>query len=239
MSKKKITLLALCALLLAGGVWDYFRYANRTNAAAVWGWLVTRQFEWSHSSTDVVTELAAWPELKSLAGSGKGFADPAVVVPREGARPSMVRGVPHRQIDQHPDAANRKRLEERLASLQDFKNSPLPIKFSPSLWELTGAQALIAQGCEASNGCRADLVRTKGEFSHLHSHDGSAHMMLAPADAKLALERGWAEVFPIAGGLGGRIPWIVLVYAPRNPQEEQVFMHLLQASAQHALSKQP
>jgi hypothetical protein len=61
---------------------------------------------------------------------------------------------------------------------------------------------------------------TFNEIVHLHPLDGSLHMSLAPLDAKLVIEKGWGERFPLSGTI---IPFTyIMVYAPRSGENEAV-----------------
>ncbi|KAF2240512.1 hypothetical protein BU26DRAFT_525977 [Trematosphaeria pertusa] len=71
-----------------------------------------------------------------------------------------------------------------------------------------------------------------GEVCHAHPSDGSLHMTLHPADAKIVLESGWGERHPLARGGWCRrfVPReFVLIYAPRNEQEIEVVMRIIAA----------
>ncbi|KAI8963679.1 hypothetical protein F5Y11DRAFT_141224 [Daldinia sp. FL1419] len=76
---------------------------------------------------------------------------------------------------------------------------------------------------------------TEGEFAHVHG-EGSVHVTLSPADAKAAIEAGWAERHRLAGVFGSRamVPWgYVLVYAPRDEEEFAVYRELVLAGARY------
>ncbi|KAI0106677.1 hypothetical protein F4814DRAFT_67009 [Daldinia grandis] len=76
---------------------------------------------------------------------------------------------------------------------------------------------------------------SNGEFAHVHG-EGSAHVTLSPADAKAAIEAGWAERHRLSGVWGARavVPWgYVLVYAPRDEGEFAVFCGLVLAGARY------
>lgn len=223
---------ALTAGLLAGiAWWDYRRYAARTNAHAVWAWAVTRILQTTRGSLSrLALDVAA---LKPRAAGQRTFLDRAEIPLRAGARPDMVHGLPHRQLDQHPSAGMRKALLERVAAMTDLPGAAARTKFQPSLWELTGAEALVVQDCAAHN-CSAELMRAKGEFAHVHSHDGSLHLMMALPDIVTVIERAWGEYFAVSGALGGKVPHIALAYAPRTPEELEIALRLLKAAWQFA-----
>jgi hypothetical protein len=71
------------------------------------------------------------------------------------------------------------------------------------------------------------------EVCHAHPSDGSLHMTLHPADAKLVLERGWGERHPLARGgwLERFVPsGFVLVYAPRTLDEVDIIERMIKAA---------
>lgn len=82
---------------------------------------------------------------------------------------------------------------------------------------------------------KTTLNRTcNGEICHAHAIDGSMHMTLHPADAKLILERGWGERHPLAkGGWLTRFvpPTFLMVYAPRNEVELGVVVDIIRSAA--------
>lgn len=235
--RKKTILISLAvflAILSVLAVRDYGAYASRTNASAVWAWAVTRWLEFRNPNMDFVTDSSLLKNAMAEEGGNRAFLDASSISPRNGNRPQMVRGVPHRQLDQHPGAGTLSVMNLRLSALGDFGDSGAKrISYSPSLWELTGAQALIVKDCTPLT-CSASLIRTKGEFAHLHSYDGSFHVQLSPKDMAFVIESGWGELFPISGALWGKIPYVVLVYAPRTREETDIVSKILIASFEYA-----
>lgn len=68
---------------------------------------------------------------------------------------------------------------------------------------------------------------------HAHPSDGSLHLTLHPADAKVLLEMGWGERHPLAKGGWFRrfVPReFVLVYAPRTEGDVGVVMDVVAAA---------
>jgi len=60
------------------------------------------------------------------------------------------------------------------------------------------------------------------------------HVTLHPADAKLVIEKGWAQRHPLARGgwLSRFVPeGFMMVYAPRNEEEVEVVMRIVRAAA--------
>jgi hypothetical protein len=73
-----------------------------------------------------------------------------------------------------------------------------------------------------------------GEVCHAHPSDGSLHMTLHPADAKLVIEAGWGERHPLAKGGWMRrfVPKeFIMVYAPRDELEVALVMEVVCAAA--------
>ncbi|KAF2761505.1 hypothetical protein EJ05DRAFT_482382 [Pseudovirgaria hyperparasitica] len=81
----------------------------------------------------------------------------------------------------------------------------------------------------------APIVRTcRGEVCHLHPSDGSMHLSLHPADAKIVLEAGWGERHPLAQGGWMRrfVPReFMMVYAPREEEDVRVLVEIVSAAA--------
>jgi hypothetical protein len=76
--------------------------------------------------------------------------------------------------------------------------------------------------------------RCKQEVCHAHASDGSLHMSLHPADAKLVLEACWGERHPLSrGGKFERfVPAdFVMVYSPRDQAEVETVMRIIKAGA--------
>lgn len=62
--------------------------------------------------------------------------------------------------------------------------------------EATALSQLFLSGLHAP---RRDAASKQREFAHLHAHDGSLHVVLAPQDAALLLSRRWGELHRLAG----------------------------------------
>jgi len=73
----------------------------------------------------------------------------------------------------------------------------------------------------------------KHELFHIHPVDKSLHCMLDTSDAKLLVEKGWAEWFGIAGRVGQK-PGTVLVYAPRSTEEMDIMVRIWDAAISFA-----
>jgi hypothetical protein len=83
---------------------------------------------------------------------------------------------------------------------------------------------------------------TKGELGHVHG-ETSLHLYLSPADAKVVIEKGWAERHRLARAQ----PWyfgkmkymwgigdsFLIIYAPRDQEELDILKRLIRASAEY------
>ncbi|KAK5120911.1 hypothetical protein LTR85_005695 [Meristemomyces frigidus] len=141
---------------------------------------------------------------------------------RQGPRPETRGIAPHRQITQKPD----KGVYEKLA--QAIKNMGA-----------SNENLLIGTSCFEKHGTGLFSISPakstcQGEICHAHPSDGSMHMTLHPADARIVLEAGWAERHPIArGGWFERfVPGgFVMVYAPRDDREIETVLRIVSAAA--------
>ena len=146
---------------------------------------------------------------------------------RRGSRPTTSSTFPHRQLDQQPDgAAVREDVARRAFALDGVVEGP-------SLISVPGARGLfLDEGCPT--GPTTAFLRER-EFAHLHPDpDWSLHLALPDETADLAIDRGWAELHLVA-----RTPElpgsVVLVYAPRDHEEAEVVLALLEASRDFAV----
>jgi hypothetical protein len=141
---------------------------------------------------------------------------------RRGARPTTTTAFPHCQLDQQPaDRGLVDDLARRALALGGVVERD-------SIISVPGARGLfLAEDRPA--GPDAAFLRGR-EFAHFHPRpDGSLHLALPDATADLAIERGWAELHLIART--DRLPGsVVMVYAPRDPEEAEVVWTLLQAA---------
>jgi Family of unknown function (DUF5519) len=102
----------------------------------------------------------------------------------------------------------------------------------PSAISVPGARAIwLSEGVPA--GPREAFMIGR-EFAHIHPMpDGSLHAALPPEVAEVAVEEGWAEQHPVARM--GYIPEnVVMIYAPRNDQELEIVVGLVEESRRYA-----
>ncbi|KAI1758857.1 hypothetical protein GGR53DRAFT_197898 [Hypoxylon sp. FL1150] len=150
--------------------------------------------------------------------------------PRSGPRPDVPTFVgPQRQTSQQAASQIREGQEAFLHALAAA--NPAEIRVRPSNLEGPLFNSLwLAEGL----AIRDEIKRLHGEFAHPHG-EGSTHLVLSLKDAADAIEKGWAERHRISG-VGGLMPWgFVLIYAPRDEREMEVWKRFVVASARYAL----
>jgi hypothetical protein len=144
---------------------------------------------------------------------------PARVKPRP-----VTRGIaPHRQVTQRASPALYQRLAAELCAL--VTADPERLVLGTSCFEKHGTGLFS----------RSPVRRTcGGEICHAHPSDGSMHMTLHPADARVVLEAGWGERHPLARGgwFEKFVPeGFVMVYAPRGEEDVEVLLRIVEAGA--------
>jgi hypothetical protein len=177
-------------------------------------------------------------DLKSTDQSG--YLTDKDVPSRQQSRPKMLRAVPHRQLTQQAPDDIMYEMHKHMESISipryggETINKQLILR-GPSVVEYTGADGLFLPNAD-------EKAFGKGEFAHLHSNDGSFHMILHPSDANLLIEKQWAERFSLAGlNLFNKIvvpDTYVLVYAPQNENELKIWKTILNAAISYQRSNQ-
>ena len=141
---------------------------------------------------------------------------------RQGCRPKTRGIAPHRQTSQKVSPEVFALLSATISTMAAENNH---IEEGTSCFEKHGPGLFST----------FPLRRTcRGEICHAHPSDGSLHLTLHPADAKLVLEAGWGERHPLARGgwLERFVPGgFMMMYAPRNEEEVDVVAELIQAAA--------
>ncbi|KAF2496361.1 hypothetical protein BU16DRAFT_375546 [Lophium mytilinum] len=143
--------------------------------------------------------------------------------PRTGTRPT-IRGIaPQRQMDQKSSLPIYLRLSTAMRELTAHPKNALVEKTSCFEKHSAGLFAVTP------------ITRTcGGEVCHAHPSDGSLHMTLHPADAKVVIENGWGERHPLAKGGWMRrfVPKeFIMIYAPREEAEVALVMEIVCAAA--------
>ncbi|KAG4219452.1 hypothetical protein PC116_g32068, partial [Phytophthora cactorum] len=158
--------------------------------------------------------------------------------PRKGRRPEIPSFVaPQRQLSEQappPTVAAEKAFLDALAAanptLFEARASKLEGPLHRALWLRMPSDPDKKKLLQTRLGRGAD-----GEFAHVHG-EGSLHLTLSPADAKNAIEAGWAERHKLAGVWGQRavVPWgYVMVYAPRSEEEFALMKEIILAGARY------
>ena len=144
---------------------------------------------------------------------------------REGTRPRTTPTNPHTQLDQNPGPPIVEELGRRMFELPGVEERPSAIS-------VPGARAMwLAEGVPEG---RRDGFMIGREFAHIHPlPDGSLHAALPPETAEEAVGKGWAEQHPMARM--GYIPAnVVMIYAPRDEQELEIILRLIEESRRYA-----
>ncbi|KAF2729782.1 hypothetical protein EJ04DRAFT_501731 [Polyplosphaeria fusca] len=140
---------------------------------------------------------------------------------RKGARPTVAGIAPQRQRTQTSPPHVYARLALVLRALTiDPRNA---LQSRTSCFEKHSVGLFAATPITRTCG---------GEVCHAHPSDGSMHIVLHPADAKLVLEQGWGERHPLARGGWFRrfVPReFVLVYAARGEGDVDVIVGIVRA----------
>jgi hypothetical protein len=164
-----------------------------------------------------------------------GYLSEKDVPKRTQSRPKMLRATPHRQLTQQAPDDIMYEIDKYIKSISipryggETLNNDL-LLHGKSVVEYTGAEGIFLPNANQNEF-------GKGEVAHLHSNDGSFHMILHPSDAKLLIDQQWGERFPLAGlNLFNkiRIPeTYVLVYAPLNENEIKIWKTILNAAIEY------
>lgn len=232
------SLLTTLALLLTLSIRDYTRYISLGPGGLphnLYGWLIAtlllRPFSLSRGAT---TDTSDYP-------STGAHATILALPSRPGPRPDVGEIVPQRQLTQNSGAAMHARLQavfdEILAANPDTLERKLS-RYETHVDALYVHPSLMASG----SLCIPFTARvSRGEIGHVHA-DGSFHVYLSPADARVVVERGWGERHRLARGRGrwwwggagregtfGVMPTYLLLYGPRGEEEVRVARTLVEA----------
>ncbi|KAI0834512.1 hypothetical protein F5Y06DRAFT_156201 [Hypoxylon sp. FL0890] len=150
--------------------------------------------------------------------------------PRKGERPEVPLYVaPQRQTTQGATPAIRDKQDAFMHALAAANPSLIQVK--PS-----NLEGPLFNGVWLADGIplRDEIKHMNGEFAHPHG-EGSTHMVLSLVDAAAAIEKGWAERHRMSG-VGPMAPWgFVLIYAPRDDEELELWKEFMVASARYVL----
>lgn len=158
---------------------------------------------------------------------------------RAGGRPRVPGFVaPQRQVTETGTAESKEQMDAYLRALAAANASVLAMK--PSGLE-GGTPALFLTDDETTTqGAGAHhLRRIRGELAHVHP-EASSHATLSLADAEEVARKGWGERHRLSGSVLAGLPWgYVLLYAPRDEDELEVFKQLVYAGLQFACADGP
>lgn len=149
---------------------------------------------------------------------------------RQGTRPASGRHpVPHRQIA-IGQAERREAPAVRAALAESVARNSDTVHLARSHYERRGDAVTVRR----LDGAAPWVIAARGEVAHVHESDGSAHVILSPADAARVIELGWGERHPLCGVplLGIPVTYL-MIYAPRDDTEVRVFRQVLQAAIDH------
>jgi len=141
---------------------------------------------------------------------------------RRGPKPRTHYGLPHQQLEENPPPEVYAQLKARAF---DFPG----VERRPSVISVPGAEALWLRDAGDAEA-RPEAFMRGNEFAHVHPpEDGSMHMMLPEGVASEVLDKGWGEAHPLAAE--GRMPsTLVMVFGPRDEEELDVVLRLIEAS---------
>ncbi|KAK1621754.1 hypothetical protein BDP81DRAFT_466567 [Colletotrichum phormii] len=201
------------------------------------GWLIValglRPFALSKSS-------ATWTGDYPDQGSHAEIRD---LPERKGERAELGGIVPHRQLSQHAPEKMREFIENLFANAVTQNPSLLTTKLSlyernnPALFLhpqiLSSLISSSSSSPTTTSSSQSTPVIARGEIAHHHT-DLSIHLYLSPADAKLAIQKRWAErhrlSLPKGSFLANRLHLAdsyLMVYGPRDVEEIEVLAELL------------
>ncbi len=148
---------------------------------------------------------------------------------RSGVRPTTGPAMPHQQLDQNAPPSLQEELWQRMTQLEG-------VQVGGSHVSLPDSRALHLDPQLARGPADAYMLGT--EFVHLHGPaDGSLHAMLPPAVAREAVEKGWAELHPMAQQ-GFAPSHLVMIYGPRDDAELEIVWRLVEAGYSFARGRE-
>ena len=174
-------------------------------------------------SVDGRAQTSAADDLLEIIPADEVFNALSATPLREGPPPDTPDGIPHQQHSQNGPFELQQLLTASIAVLPGIRIEPTQFSLDGALgWRLNGSFAL---------GPEDAFIQQSDEFGHLHrSSDGSAHMLLPPAAATLALDKGWGIIHPLTDSISGDESDYVMIYSARNAHELYTFWIIVQIS---------
>ncbi len=144
---------------------------------------------------------------------------------RQGSRPETTNTNPHEQLSQNPEMEIHQQFKSRVFNFEGVTRQA-------SIISVPGAEALWLDEEQTCN-CKNGYIIGR-EFAHVHpAYDVSMHMALSEVDFNEVIEKKWGEKHPLAG-LGPIPETIAMVYAPRDEDEINIVLNIVQASWKNA-----
>ncbi|EXJ89032.1 hypothetical protein A1O3_02096 [Capronia epimyces CBS 606.96] len=200
----------------------------------IWGWILTsflvRPFT---LAADDTTWTGDYPDF----GCHKEIE---ALPERAGERPVVLGIAPQRQFTQSPGPEMNKRVSSLFATAEQNNSKLLQQRLSA--FERHHVALFVHQILLLSNpeSLPETAIRSGGEIGHLHG-ETSLHLYFSPADAKVIIDKGWAERHRCARTQPWWFGWrkylwsigdtFLLVYAPRDEAEYDILKTLIRASA--------
>lgn len=173
-------------------------------------------------------------DASAIPDTGLSYLDDTLISHRVGLRPKLTRWtLPQRQ---YPDTITSKGREILLDIPSHFANTaPYSNYLStrPSKTEGgTGPAIYVNPDVDTINPNASKIFY---EVAHVHPQENSLHVYLSPRDAKVVVERGWGQMFPVT--------WLappswVMVYAPRTEEEVGIVREIVRAACCFAAGKE-
>jgi phospholipase/carboxylesterase len=130
---------------------------------------------------------------------------------RSGPPPRVSFEIPQQQLDQNAPAELQERVFAHVAALPGVSTQASAIS-------VPGARAFVLDRTDAAGAAESFIVRSAGEFAHLHpDYDGSLHVTLPQAYAADVIAKGWGVTHPLAGLR--LAPGMVMLFGPRDEDE--------------------
>lgn len=173
------------------------------------------------------TQTAASDTLLEIIPAGEIFNALNEAPFREGPPPDTPNGIPHQQLNQNAPVTVQQALRALASALPGIKFEPTPFSLSGSVgWRLDES---FAQGPAEA------FIPQSLEFGHQHvPADGSMHLLLPLAFAKVALEKGWGVIHPLTDSISGENSEYVMIFGPRDEDELKTIWIITQISYNQA-----
>lgn len=139
---------------------------------------------------------------------------------RPGTAPEVTTGIPHIQRDQTSNDDVYAKLITQTYEIEGIVGGE-------SQSSLPGAQSIAVAAGQPFN---QNAMINGREFAHIHASPGrgSLHLVLLGPDAAEVVDKGWGVYHPFH--LNGRIPGMVMVFAPRDDQDLKAVVDTIEAS---------